>query len=161
LLKADASAPSGYLLKTDAASTYATRTGGVLQVVNSFYSTQLNTTSTTPQDTGLSVTITPKSATSKIVVEVHQNGCYTLGGTGMALWLQKNGSNLAKLGGRIGGDGNATVYSVGSVSTSYMDSPGTTSPVTYKTQYFSESGTNVYVQSYSATSTITVWEIGV
>ncbi len=52
---------TGTLLSTKSAGT-------VLQVVNATYSTQLSTTSTSYVDTGLSASITPTSATSKILI---------------------------------------------------------------------------------------------
>jgi hypothetical protein len=50
---------------------------------------------------------------------------------------------------------------VGTISTSYLDSPATTSATTYKTQYASVNATSaVSLQVNSETSTITVLEIG-
>ena len=56
---------------------WATPAGGggkVLQVVHASYSTAQASSSTTYADTGLTATITPSSATSKILVLVSQNG---------------------------------------------------------------------------------------
>ena len=44
------------------------RAGNILQVVNGTYSTQTTSSSSTPADTGLTATITPTSASSKILV---------------------------------------------------------------------------------------------
>jgi hypothetical protein len=139
----------------------ATKTGSVLQVVNAITSTQVITTSSTGVATGLTATITPTSASSKILVNVCQNGLYTGGGTvGMGVNLLKNGSQYAKLGGRIGGDSSSIVFSVGGISGQFLDSPATTSAVTFSTNFLSENGSNnVYVQVYSSTSTITLTEI--
>ena len=134
--------------------------GTVLQIVNATTSTQLSTASTTGQDTGLTATITPKSSSSKVLVSVFQNGVYTNGVTGMQLNLLKNGSQYQKLGGRLGGDTISNVFSIGTVGGQYLDSPATTSAVTYKTQYLSESGTTtVFVQVYNAVSTMTLMEV--
>ena len=48
-------------------------TGSVLQVVNGTYSTIVSSSNNTYVDTGLTATITPTSATSKILVSVSQN----------------------------------------------------------------------------------------
>ena len=48
----------------------APASGKVLQVVNATYSTYTSTSSSTFADTGLTATITPTSATSKILVNV-------------------------------------------------------------------------------------------
>ena len=139
----------------------ATKTGSVLQVVNATTSTQAITTSSTGVATGLTATITPTSTSSKILVTVCQNGLYTGGGTvGMRVDLLKNGSQYAKLGGRIGGDSSSIVFSVGGISGQFLDSPATISAVTFSTTFLSENGSNnVYVQVYSSTSTITLTEI--
>jgi hypothetical protein len=139
----------------------ATKTGSVLQVVNATYSTQTSTTSGTGVATGLTATITPTSTSSKILVTVSQNGLYSGGGTvGMQVNLLKNGSQFAKLGGRIGGDSSNIVFSVGGLSAEILDSPATTSATTYSTSFFSENGSSImYVQVYSSTSTITLTEI--
>lgn len=139
----------------------ATKTGSVLQVVNATYSTQTSTTSSTGIATGLTATITPTSTSSKILVTVCQNGLYTSGGTvGMRVDLLKNGSQYAKLAGRIGGDSSNITFSVAGLSAEFLDSPATTSPVTFSTNFLSENGSNtVYVQVYSSTSTITLTEI--
>lgn len=137
--------------------------GTVLQVVNSAYSTSTGTTSTSLSDTGLTATITPKFATSKILVLVEQNGVYKTTGAaqGGELYLLRNGSSLIKMAGRFAGDsGTSFDLSIGGVSASYLDSPATTSAVTYKTQFLTNnSGAAVYVQVYSSTSTITLMEI--
>ena len=139
----------------------ATKTGSVLQVVNATYATQTSTTSITGVATGLTATITPTSTSSKVLVTVSQNGLYTSGGTvGMQVNLLKNGSQYAKLAGRVGGDSSSIVFSVGGISGEFLDSPATTSATTYSTTFLSENGSNlVYVQVYGSTSTITLTEI--
>ena len=63
-------------------------TGSVLQVVNATYSTYTTTSSSTFADTGLTATITPTSATSKILVLLNVNGvAKETGNTGCALRL--------------------------------------------------------------------------
>ena len=141
-------------------STVQASSGVVLQVVNANCAVQASTSSSSYIDTGLTATITPKFATSKILVIVDQNGCYN-GGTAAGLYLQllRGATSLSVFGGRVAGDG-ATTLSVGSTSINYLDSPATTSATTYKTQYLSASGTAaVYVQVYSSMSTITLMEI--
>jgi hypothetical protein len=138
-------------------------TGSVLQVVNASYSTGTSTASSAYIDTGLTATITPTSATSKILVIVDQNGVYADGSAngGLDIKLLRGATTLALLGGRAAGDKlTNVVMSIGSVSSNYLDSPATTSATTYKTQFLSVSGAaTVYVQTYSAVSTITLMEI--
>jgi len=138
-------------------------TGTVLQVVNGSTATGVSTASDAYLDTGLTATITPSSATSKILVVVSQNGVYadSIATLGLDIFLFKNATQLAKIGGRTAGDRpSSTIMSIGSVSCNYLDSPATTSATTYKTQFLSvNNNTTVYVQVYQALSTITLMEI--
>jgi len=134
--------------------------GSVIQVVNVTYSVLVSTTGTTYIDTGLSASITPTSSSNKILVIVHQSECgCSNANVGMALQLLRNSTSIVVIGpANAYGPANANA----SISTAYLDSPATTSSVTYKTQFKlnSASGTAV-VQSDTATSTITLMEIKV
>jgi hypothetical protein len=136
--------------------------GVVLQVVNATYSTQVSTSANTFSDTGLTATITPKFSTSKILVFVDQNSVSKdTSNTGVNIKLQRNGSDLGSYFGYVAGYTNSTASSdIGSVSVNYLDSPATTSAVTYKTQFASNSPTaSAIVQQFNAMSTITLMEI--
>jgi hypothetical protein len=111
--------------------------GAVLQVVTATTSTQVTTsTQNSWVDSGLSASITPSSASSKILIIVSQN----IGIDGVS-----GGDQQANLGifrnttlifGQIAFDdlrvGSVTDF-VFRVGISYLDSPATTSSVTYKT----------------------------
>jgi hypothetical protein len=146
------------------ASAVQASSGRVLQVVNATYSTQTSNSTSTPADTGLTASITPSSSTSKILVMVNQAGVeknQNNADNAVDLFLQKNGSNLIKIGGYIGYTATAIRNLIGSASCAYLDSPATTSAITYKTQFYN-SGVNsaaVLVQSQAAVSTITLMEI--
>ena len=136
--------------------------GVVLQVVNATYSTQVSTSANTFSDTGLTATITPKFSTSKILVLVDQNSVSKdTSNTGVNIKLQRNGSDLGGYFGFVAGYTNSTAASdIGSVSVNYLDSPATTSAITYKTQFASNSPTaSAIVQQFNAMSTITLMEI--
>lgn len=117
--------------------------GTILQVVSqSFTPNTGSTTSSTPQTTGVSLAITPTSATSKVLCLVNGGWGYlnNVAG-GLYYWLYRNGSNLALL--------NQTYSSVstvitGNTSMSWVDSPATTSSTTYAV-YFASRGTNAVV----------------
>jgi len=138
-------------------------TGSVLQVVNGSTSSQTSTASSAYLDTGLTATITPTSASSKILVVIDQCGVYADGPNtgGIDIFIFRGATQLAKIGGRTAGDRvSGVVMSVGSVSSNYLDSPATTSATTYKTQFLAVSNTTTaYVQVYSSLSTITLMEI--
>jgi hypothetical protein len=138
-------------------------TGSVLQVVNATYGTTVGTSSTSFSDTGLTATITPTSATSKILVLVSvsdigkENGN---SGSAALLKLFRSSSEILNLGYYIGFTLTDTRNYIGSVSATYLDSPATTSATTYKTQFASlVSGQTVYINASQGKSTITLMEI--
>ena len=143
--------------------------GKVLQVVSATYSTGTLIATQTPTDTGLTLSITPSAATSKILILVAQQFSHSRTNTesGVGLRLMRD----ATVAYDISGGGFRTSY-IGStsitqgglngvVSFNYLDSPATTSAITYKTQ------ARVYETSNSGTSgwnngdsVITLMEIG-
>jgi hypothetical protein len=138
-------------------------TGSVLQIVNATYSTQVTNNTATYADTGLTASITPSSASNKILVLVNQSsvGKNTgLNSNALLIKLVRNSTDIIFFGGAIGYT-ETNIYNLGfSPSTSYLDSPATTSSVTYKTQF--ANGVNnagVRVQTDGYTSTITLMEI--
>jgi hypothetical protein len=145
---------------------WATPAGGggkVLQVVNVVYSTQANAASSTFIDTGLSATITPTSATSKILVFAINNGVYK--GAAANIYaefkLVRGATDIVPyVESRAGFNSSASnANGIGSVAVTYLDSPATTSATTYKTM-FNASGSNIAVQNVDCSSTITLMEIG-
>lgn len=139
--------------------------GSVLQVVNATYSTPTSTSGGTLVDTGLTASITPKFSNSKILVEVHQNGNFgsNTSDVGIRFVLLRNSSQIALIDGIVAynGAGNSPI-GCGSSSISYLDSPATTSAITYKTQFANRvtgSTGTVNVQTNSSVSTITLLEI--
>lgn len=117
--------------------------GKVLQVVSASTTTQTVIASTTYTDSGLSATITPTSASSKILVLTSQ-----VVETDRVANQSNNGIRLLRGSTSIGefGDssalnsfsivvGNSTAVIVRNIlSINYMDSPATTSATTYKIQ---------------------------
>ena len=137
-------------------------TGTVLQVVNATYSTQLATSSTSYVDTGLSASITPTSSTSKILILVEQTGLGKNFGDSaqrVALNILRNSTQLIQFEVGAGYTGASTINIFGGSGSNYLDSPATTSSVTYKTQIKGFAGVNVYAQYDNSTSTITLMEI--
>jgi hypothetical protein len=143
--------------------------GKVLQVVNATHGTTANSSSATFADTGLTATITPTSATSKILVFVSQAGCGKSAANAnavLALKLLRASTDLIRFEDIGAYTGTTLENYIGSCSTSYLDSPATTSATTYKTQFQNQAGAagTVSVQksyiSSPSTSTITLMEIG-
>ena len=136
-------------------------TGSVLQVVQGSTGTSVESTTTTYVDTGLSASITPSSTSSKILVTVHQNGgLKESAGSGVLVQLLRGSTVLTKLTHAAGYNNQAQVAYLGAISTEYLDSPSTTSAVTYKTQYANnQSISSSHLQVGSTTSFITLMEI--
>ena len=141
-------------------------TGSVLQVVNATYGTQVSTTSATFTATGLTATITPKFSTSKILVTVIHSGVATrAGGGGLAVQTQlfRNSTVILSLD-SIGIYSNGSTQSTGTDGcATYLDSPATTSAVTYSTKFAARNGVATAYVQYSggdpSNSTITLMEI--
>jgi hypothetical protein len=159
VLTADSTAATG--LKWAAAS----GGGKVLQVVQATYTTEVSNSTSTYTDTGLTATITPSSATSKVLVMVSQNGCSKSQGNSLnAIQLRLNrGATTINDFARFGLLTDTTLRQTAvSYSVNYLDAPATTSATTYKTQFNCQNNTAaVYVQQFGTnTSTITLLEIG-
>jgi hypothetical protein len=79
----------------------------------------------------------------------------------MSIFLYRNAVNITAVD--FAGAKTATAFEIGygTFSLSYLDSPATTSAITYKTQFRSRGNTaSVTVQSNNAESYITLMEIG-
>ena len=137
--------------------------GSVLQVATATYSTQLSTSSTSYVDTNLTVSITPTSTSSKILLIANQTGLGKAAGGGggyrLALQLVRGSTSISVFEVGAAYDGGAGVNVCGDSSVVYLDSPSSTSSVTYKTQIKGFDGGTVYAQYDNSTSTIAALEI--
>lgn len=153
----------------DGTFTWAEAGGGkVLQVVQDTLVGKVSTTSSSFVDTGLSVSITPSSTSSKVLVLASMS---SIGANVTAMFqLVRNTTNIAV---GTGGSNNITegitVDATGRAlhaGFNYLDSPATTSATTYKVQYKQNGGGSVSINgrvsdSYiGAYSTIIAIEVG-
>ena len=168
-----AAGTNGYLLTADSAEAtglkWAAAGGGgkVLQVVNAIYDVEVASSTSTYADTGLTATITPSSATSKVLILVTQNGvAKATTDASIKTRLMRNSTELYQFEASAAYTGGNVANYVGGSATNYLDSPATTSATTYKTQFARAAGSGtVYLQIDAAagtqsTSTITLLEIG-
>lgn len=155
---------------------WATPSGGgkVLQVVSATYSTQVNIATSTFTDTGLTATITPTSATSKILIMI--TTVCRLPNSRAGSGILEVGSDAKILRGATNiyettGSGFMYQYldSIVEMGTKrmaaihYYDSPATTSATTYKLQANMTTATgNIFFQSAGSggTGSIILLEIG-
>ena len=136
--------------------------GKIGQVVQSVYSTQLSSTSTSLASTGLSASITPTSTSSKILVTVTQNGCGVSGtsNAGLYLSLRDNADSEIAIISRYFAYPSNSNHLEHSLSICYLHSPNTTSSYSYSTKYGLATGTGTaYVQASSGVSTMTLMEV--
>lgn len=144
------------------ASAVQASSGRVLQVVNATYSTYASSSSSTFADTGLTASITPSSASNKVLVIATIAGIAKLNNTSVKLQLVRGSTAISTIESGAGYTNDATWNRVAGSSVSYLDSPATTSSTTYKTQFASADNIGtVYVQLDPAMSTITLMEIAV
>ena len=138
--------------------------GAMLQVVQSHVTAYTSTTSNSNTSTGLTVTITPKFSSSKVLIVGNMNACYSDGATRYARYeLFKGGSFLVYLHALVGYLQNDIGYNT-DWSYSYLDSPNTTSATTYDLQWSAHNGGASYFNNYGSSnnttrSTITAYEI--
>ncbi len=153
-------------------------TGKIIQIVSAVKTGQASTTSSTMADTGLSASITPSATSSKILVQVchpariQRSGEYE--GYG-GFDLLRDSTVIYEAAKRSGGGFTGFMVSmVGSNSAAQMrsnynltviDSPSSTSSLTYKTQYAIDYSSQLYINpehgdsSYTPHSTIILSEI--
>ena len=148
--------------------------GGIVQVVRAVHTGQVSSTSTTYVSTGLQASITPRSASNKIMVSFehsvfHDNGTSPGGhivfhgirikkGTQVIYTPVTNNNGPYDFG---FGAFNSTTHGshTGRSRVEYLDSPATTGPITYSTEIALHNDPNgnegiVYV-NYNATETVT------
>jgi hypothetical protein len=158
----------------------AIATGKVLQVVSTAKTDTFTTTSTSFTDiTGLTVSITPSAASSKIyIITNFEFGVSS--GSGYAQFAMLRDSTVINAG-ASSGSRSLGILSMGGglynsdsatgflCASSFLDSPSTTSATTYKIQAKQSAGATTYVgsnnndadssSSLRAASVITVYEI--
>tara|TARA_R100001082_G_C4307424_1_gene135216 strand:+ start:71 stop:601 length:531 start_codon:yes stop_codon:yes gene_type:complete len=161
-------------LATNVTGTLATGNGGtgatsyapgkILQAVSATYATQVSSTdSSSWTDTGLSLAITPSATSSKVLFILSQQGFVTRSSSlargifrvlrgsttvfdsaNFTINMQQTGSDLS----------HSTMLSF-----SGLDSPSSTSALTYKSQILPEASTTMMAQQNNHPSTITLLEV--
>lgn len=159
--------------------------GKVLQVIQNHVTTtssQSVNASTVTDISGLNVSITPSSSSSKILVKVRWMGDGSNGDINDGMWGIKRNStvigNPSAAGNRIVGIAgiymgytvNTDAASMDSTMYEYLDSPSTTSAITYHATFTVKTAQTMYnnisrgdgdaTHVERGTSTITVMEIG-
>ena len=149
--------------------------GSVLQVVNANTTTQISSSSNVLTDTGLTASITPLFSSSKVIVLITHGAISRIAyaspsAVAMEIVLLRGSTQLAFLGKGLmhqsysaqAGSGTGYLEFAGP-AISFLDSPATTSAVTYKTQFRNSIGSTngIRLQDGSSISTTTLMEIAV
>ena len=135
--------------------------GKVLQVVEGTAATSAVSSSATYADTGLTATITPSLATSKILVFASMSGCGKSGtDSSLGMRLMRNAVTISTHI-NIGNTGSGATNLVGTATLNKLDAPSLTSAITYKIQFRNNDGlANANIMSGNSDSAIILMEIG-
>ena len=146
--------------------------GGIIQIKQTFLNTATSTTTSGSftDISGMSVSITPKFNTSKIFVMITLGSISSAAGISVGFRLLRDSTAVGNAADTTLQSGFTNIYEGGngslfSASHNFLDSPATTSAITYKLQWRNSSGTtylNRYSgssDSYNGSSTITVMEV--
>jgi len=131
--------------------------GHVIQVVeNSSVAADFSTTSTSAVDTGVSITISPKQANSKLIISFNCSS-QSASATHIGLYIYKGSSSIiaSTWGNWAGGTGGVTQTSLVSVS----ENASNTAARTYKLYTRSHNGQTIYSPHSSTIISTTVMEI--
>ena len=134
-----------------------TAPGHVVQVVQGTSTSYLTLGSNNAYtDTGLTATITPKFATSKILI-LHHAAVVYLNNQDVIIRLLRGSTNVHQLNLYS----TVTTYSFNTAAFQFLDSPSTTSATTYKTQVYKNIGSLLYnyANEVPSTATLTLMEI--
>lgn len=134
------------------------QTGRVVQMVSFSTTTAVSTSSSSYIDTGLSVSITPKYASSKLVILITQGISQDTNGGAANVAIFRNTTSIGIMCAVFGF--NMPAYYRGMQAATIVETAGSTSARTYKTQISKGTGAgNVYAQYDGTTATITVLEV--
>jgi hypothetical protein len=152
---------AGYLTNASASTIYATISSNkIVQVVSAMTTSGVNISTSSWTDTNLTATITPTSASNKILVIISHNGCgKQSNNTTLNLRLLRAATTITEIEGIGGYTANSGTNFFGGISFNYLDSPTTIAATTYKTQFRSETNNAAVLINWGSSSGITLMEV--
>jgi hypothetical protein len=137
--------------------------GAVVQVVGATTSTTVSTTSASYVDSGLTVTITPTSASNKVMLFVSSAFDFERAANSYsaAIRLYRSATGLTGdvINNQVNQGSGSETGGASQFNLIYLDSPATTSATTYKIQMRGSGGTQVRSQSNSTIGSIIAMEV--
>ena len=138
--------------------------GKVLQVVTAQNQGSASTSSTTYQDSTITLAITPTLNTSKVLVmfsTTASNDAFAANNVGIKMRLMRNSTDIQVLSVELFYTNQAAGF-YGQVSNQWLDSPATTSATTYKVQFANgaANANTIRVGGSSGITSIILMEIG-
>jgi hypothetical protein len=160
-LSASGTASSSTFLRGD--NSWAEAGGGkLLQVVNVIDTSSPTSTTDSYADTGLTASITPSATSSKILVIVNSDGTVQSGDTSINYRCYRDSTEIGgTIIGRKVGDSNNSDGTPAFFGFTILDTPSSTSALTYKTQFANHNAAGtVRLNNGSGSSTMCLMEIG-
>jgi hypothetical protein len=136
--------------------------GSVIQVVTGTLGTATSTTSTSFVDVGLSASITPSSASNKVLVLVYPSvSNVDTDANAITFQVLRDSTSITKAVNHLyfTGFSGSPLTRRAALMLSVLDSPNTTSSTTYKLQFHSRLGNSVTTNAANDVATITLMEI--
>ena len=125
--------PAGQVL--DASAGFVAPAGSVLQVESTFSSTGVINNTSTYTDTGLTIVITLSSTSNKVLIQATVPWILGTNGGGAQMQFRITRDGTALTSNIVFNNVSAIVQLGGTQMISWVDSPATTSAVTYKVQF--------------------------
>lgn len=133
--------------------------GKILQVVNSTTTSAATTTSSSFVTTSKSASITPSSASNKVLVLVHGHYDTTNGNAQSHCTIYRGATNLGNATYGLSSIFDGANRTISGMSMMYLDSPATTSSTTYTIYIKSGAGNTTVIGSQGVPTTITLLEV--
>ena len=137
----------------------AISTGKVLQVVNQRFTNYVTSTSNTYADTGLTASITPSSASNKVLITISLSSGFSGTGGNINAQLLRDSTTVETYS-RLSFGSSSHINVQGCYM--FLDTPSSTNSLTYKLQWKVDASTariNDHNGSNNPSSTITLMEI--
>ena len=134
-------------------------TGAVLQVLIVEDSSQMSVATATYTDTNLSLTITPSSASSKILAMWNVQGQLAATSSGWGTQLVRDSTNVFTNTTQYAQYANSYTNRRDNADYKHLDSPNTTSAITYKVQVGTFNGATVHFNADNNQTQLVLMEI--